>query len=91
MSTVNEIDNKAFPKLSKKKVEVNDLYIGGDKNMAGLDLMMYKDGIKDGREEGRVEGKVAVYVKLYKENMVSKEYAANELHISVDEFIKLAN
>ena len=57
MSTVNEVDDETFPKLSKKKTEVNDLYIGGNENMAGLDLMMYRDGLKAGRAEGRAEGK----------------------------------
>ena len=42
--------------MKRVTIEVNDLYIGGDKNMAGLDLMMYKDGVKDGRAEGREEG-----------------------------------
>ena len=30
MTTVNDIDDKTFPKLSKKKEEINSLYIGGD-------------------------------------------------------------
>ncbi len=89
MTTIAEIDSKTFPKLSQKKIEVNDLYLGGDKNMAGLDLMMYKDGVKDGKQEGREEGRQELMIKLYKDNMVSKEYASNELHISIDEFIRL--
>ena len=82
MSTVNEVDDKAFPKLSKKKVEVNDLYIGGDKNMAGLDLMMYKDGIKDGREEGKIKE----LVELVKENLLNIVVAAKRLGITEEEF-----
>ena len=98
MSTINDIDDKTFPKLSKKKLEVNDLYIGGDKNMAGLDLMMYKDGVKDGRaegrEEGRVEGRVEgmkqLLIDQFNHNLVSKEYAANKLNMTVDKFLRLA-
>ena len=30
MTTVEDIDDKTFPKLSKKKEEINSLYIGGD-------------------------------------------------------------
>ena len=70
MSTINDIDDKTFPKLSKKKLEVNDLYIGGDKNMAGLDLMMYKDGVKDGRIEGREEGRVEGRVEGMKQLLI---------------------
>ena len=98
MATINDIDDKTFPKLSKKKLEVNDLYIGGDKNMAGLDLMMYKDGVKDGRaegrEEGRVEGRVEgmkqLLIDQFNHNLVSKEYAANKLNMTVDKFLRLA-
>ena len=49
MTTVNDVDDEIFPTLSKKKTEVNDMYIGGIENMAGLDLIMYKDGLKAGR------------------------------------------
>ena len=59
MTTVSEVDDERFPKLSERKVEVNDLYMGGDKNMAGLDLMMYRDGVKAGVKTGREEGRVA--------------------------------
>ena len=58
MTTVKEIDNKIFPILSKKKEEVNKLYIGGENNMSGLSLEMYRDGLKAGRTEGRAEGRV---------------------------------
>ena len=57
MTTIKEVDDKTFPTLSRKKKEINDMYIGGDRNMAGLDLMMYKDGLREGREEGRAEGR----------------------------------
>ena len=107
MSTVNEVDDKMFPKLSKKKLEVNDLYIGGDKNMAGLDLMMYKDGIKDGREkgreegirkgikrgreEGREEGKINLMVEMVRKGLIDTEIASKGLGISEEEVLKLVN
>ena len=98
MSTINDIDDKTFPKLSKKKLEVNDLYIGGDKNMAGLDLMMYKDGVKDGRIEGREEGRaegiqqgsIKAILNMFKKGLIKIADAASELGVSEKEFMKLA-
>ena len=98
MSTVNEVDDETFPKLSKKKVEVNDLYIGGDENMAGLDLMMYRDGLKAGKAEGRAEGmqqgreegEMEAFIKIYKGGMINANDAARMLNISVEQFLKFA-
>ena len=48
-----------------------------------------KDYAKELREEGREEGRASLYKKLYREGKVSKEYAANDLKISVEEFLKM--
>ena len=105
MTTVDEVDEKTFPKLSKRKKEINKMIIGGNKNMQGLTLEMYKDGIKEGRQQGIKQGlnqgikqglnkgikqgSIKVFVKLYKNKIVSKEYAAKELNITEKEFMKL--
>ena len=97
MSTVNEVDDETFPKLSKKKTEVNDLYIGGNENMAGLDLMMYRDGLKAGRAEGKAEGRaegmqqgiVSILVRQFKDKKISAQDGADYLNITVDEFLEL--
>lgn len=65
---------------------MNDLYIGGDKNMAGLDLMMYKDGLK----EGRAEGSLNTILSMFKKGIIKIANAAKELGISEKEFMKLA-
>ena len=93
MTTVKEIDDKIFPVLSKKKIEINDMYIGGDKNMAGLDLMMYKDGLKEGREEGREEGMIeginSILIRQFNDKKITAKDAAWYLNITEDEFLKL--
>ena len=107
LTTVNDIDNEVFPTLSKKKIEVNEMYIGGTENMAGLDLMMYKDGIKVGREEGKEEGMqqgmqkgmqqgmqqgmVKILVRQFKDKKISAKEGAEYLNITVNEFLKLVN
>ena len=106
MMTVDDVDEKSFPVLSKKKEEINDLYIGGDQNMAGLDLVMYKDGLRIGKKEGRLEGReegiqqseqqakknlISLLVRGYKSDMVDIGFAAKELGITEKEFIKLVN
>ena len=59
MTTVDETDEKEFPIISQKKREINKLYIGGEENMQGLDLIMYKDGLKAGRAAGLQAGRKA--------------------------------
>ena len=80
--------------MKRVTIEVNDLYIGGDKNMAGLDLMMYKDGVKDGREEGRAEGiqqgSIKAILNMFKKGLIKIKDAASELGVSEKEFMKLA-
>lgn len=72
----------------------------GENNMAGLDLMMYNDGVKagkkagimegraEGRAEGRVEGSMSSIVSLYKKGLITIEVAAEELNMSTEEFKK---
>ena len=89
MTTVEEIDDKTFPKLSKRKEEINKLYIGGDKNMAGLDLIMYKDGLKEGRREGIQQGSITIVLNLFKQKSIDLDTAAKALNMSENEFLKL--
>ena len=64
--------------------------------MAGLDLMMYNDGVKAGKKvgimegiaEGRVEGSKNSIVSLYKKGLITIEVAAEELNMSIEEFKK---
>ena len=93
MTTVNEIDDKTFPQLSKRKEEINSLYIGGDRNMAGLDLMMYKDGLKEGmqlgREEGMQQGSISVVLNMFKQKLIDISTATKALNMTENEFLKL--
>ena len=86
MTTVDNTDDKEFPKLSITKDRVNKLYLGGENNMAGLDLMMYNDGVKAGIKEGRAEGSMSSVVNLYKKGLITIEVAAEELNMSTEEF-----
>ena len=45
------------------------------------------EGLLEGRLEGRLEGKSDLLIQQYKENIISKEYAAKALNISVSEFM----
>ena len=56
--------------------------------MAGLDLMMYNDGVKAGIKEGRAEGSKSSVVSLYKKGLLTIEAAAEELNMSTEEFKK---
>ena len=64
--------------------------------MAGLDLMMYNDGVKagikegraEGMAEGRAEGSKSSVVSLYKKGLLTIEAAAEELNMSTEEFKK---
>ena len=96
MTTVNDIDEKDFPKLSERKEEVNNMDIGGS-NMAGLDLMLYKYGMKNGKRAGREEGvqqgmrqgKISAFVEMVKNNLLSINVAAKSLNMSESEFASL--
>ncbi len=58
--------------------------------MMSKEMMEILDDVRDeAMEVGIEKGKQELMVKLYKDNMVSKEYASSELHISVDEFLRL--
>ena len=99
MTTISDTDEKAFPILSKRKLEINDMYIGGDMNMSGLTKEIYMDGLKEGkqvgkeagREEGRKEGKLAFAINMFKKKLIELKDAAAELGMSEKEFLKLAN
>lgn len=95
MTTVNDVDNTTFPILSKRKEEINKLYIGGENNMSGLSLEMYKDGLKEGRAEGMQQGieqgELEAFIKIYKKGMIKADDAARMLDMTVEQFLKLAN
>jgi predicted HTH domain antitoxin len=65
---------------------------GGENNMAGLDLMMYNDGVKAGKKvgvmEGIAEGSKNSIVSLYKKGLITIEVAAEELNMSIEEIKK---
>ena len=78
-----------FPILSKRKEEINKLYIGGENNMSGLSLEMYKDGLKEGRAEGRAEGGISVVLNMFKQKLIDLATAASALNMSEKDFLKL--
>ena len=98
MTTVNEVDNRTFPILSKRKEEINKLYIGGENNMSGLSLEMYKDGLKEGRAEGiqqgmqqgMQQGEVEAFIKIYKKGLIKAIDASKMLNMTEEDFLKLA-
>ena len=91
MTTSDVVNNKEFPTLSKQKQIVNNLYIGGEKNMNGILLDMYEDGIKDGIEQGIEQGKIALALKMFNDRKISANDGAEYLGISIDEFLSLVN
>jgi len=68
--------------------------------MAGLDLIMYKDGLKIGKAEGRAEGieqgiergllqgKLDILVEMVKDKTLSVPEAAKRMGLSEKEFLK---
>ena len=101
MTTVNEVDNTAFPILSKRKEEINKLYIGGENNMSGLSLEMYKDGLEEGRvegmqqgiqqgmQQGMQQGEVDAFIKIYKKGLIKAIDASKMLNMTEKDFLKL--
>ena len=69
--------------------------------MQGLDLIMYKDGLKAGRTAGRKAGmqagmkagmkagKLAGIIELFKNNVITISQAISALNVSESEFNKL--
>lgn len=91
MTTVNDIDNKEFPELSKRKEDINNLYIGGERNMNGVLQYVYEGGIKDGIKQGLEQGKIDILVSQFNNKKISAQEAADYLGISADEFLELVN
>ena len=97
MTTIDEVDNKVFPILSKKKEEINRLYIRGENNMSGLSLEMYKDGLKEGRVEGiqqgmrqgMQKGEIEAFIKIYKKGLIKAIEASKMLNITEKDFLEL--
>ena len=57
--------------------------------MAGLDLIMYKDGLKEGRREGIQQGSITIVLNLFKQKSIDLDTAAKALNMSENEFLKL--
>ena len=57
---------------------------------AELEAKMRAEAIAEGKAEGRTMGSKATLVSLYRKNLIRAEDAANELSITVEEFLKLA-
>ena len=97
MTTIDEVDNKVFPILSKRKEEINKLYIGGENNMSGISLEMYKDGLKEGRVEGiqqgmrqgMQKGEIEAFIKIYKKGLIKAIEASKMLNITEKDFLEL--
>ena len=96
----NNYENESeFPKLTEKKKELKGKLKGGYP-MTGISREIYMDGRAEGIAEGKAEGKAEgiaegfakmkeLLVELYNKNMVTKEYAAEKLSMTEDEFLKL--
>ena len=86
------MNKQLFPSLTETKKKYNDLK-GGDKIMSGLTREIYLDGYasgeKRGEERGLLEGMKELLVEMYNNNMITKEYAADKLNITEEEFLKL--
>ena len=100
LKKIDYMNKQLFPNLTETKKKYNDLK-GGDRIMSGLTREIYLDGYasgeKRGEERGLLEGKAEgilagmkeLLIEMYNNNMVTKEYAANKLNISEEEFLKL--
>ena len=100
LKKIDYMNKQLFPNLTETKKKYNDLK-GGDRIMSGLTREIYLDGYASGEErgkeigilEGKAEGILAgmkeLLIEMYNNNMVTKEYAANKLNISEEEFLKL--
>lgn len=89
----NNYENESeFPKLTEKKKELKGKLKGGYP-MTGISREIYMDGRAEGIAEGKAEGVLAgmkeLLIEMYCKNMVTKEYAAEKLSMTEDEFLKL--
>lgn len=85
----NEVE---FPKLTEKKKEINGKLKGGYP-MTGISREIFMDGkavgIAEGKAEGFIIGMQELLIEQYSKNMITKEYAAQKLNMTEDEFLKL--
>lgn len=77
-------NEEEFPNLTEKKKELRGKLKGGYP-MTGISREIYMDG----KAEGFIIGMKELLVEMYSNNMITKEYAANKLNITEDEFLKL--
>ena len=73
MTTVEDIDNELFPRLSRSKENINKLYIGGERNMNGVLLEAYKDGVEDGVAKGMEQGRSNLLQELLGKGIITNE------------------
>lgn len=81
-------NEKEFPNLTEKKKELRGKLKGGY-HMTGISREIYLDGKAEGKAEGFVIGMKELLIEMYANNMVTKEFAANKLNITEEEFLKL--
>ena len=90
LTKLDYTNEQLFPKLTETKIKYEKLRNGG-KVMSGLTREIFLDGFASGEKRGAIEGIKELLIDMYKQNMVSKEYAANKLNITEEEFLKLVN
>ena len=65
--------------------------------MAGLDLIMYKDGLREGVKEGKKEGiqqgiqqgSISTVLNMFNQKLINVDIAAKALNMTQNEFLKL--
>ena len=88
LTKLDHTNKKLFPKLTETKIKYSGLK-GGNKKMSGLTREIYLDGYETGEKRGEVKGMTELLLELYKQNMITKEYAAKKLNITEEEFLEL--
>ena len=95
LTKLDYLNRQLFPNLSETKKKYNNLK-GGDRIMSGLTREIYLDGYETGEMRGEARGKEIgmlagmkeLLIEMYNNNMVTKEYAANKLNITEEEFLE---
>ena len=73
------LENQLKSKYYKYKQVLN---LGGENNMSGLSLEMYKAGLKDGREEGGI----SIVLNMFKQKLIDLATASSALNMSEKDF-----
>ena len=92
LTKLDHTNKKLFPKLTETKIKYSGLK-GGNKKMSGLTREIYIDGYETGEKRGEakgiIEGMKGLLIELYNKNIITKEYAAEKLNITSEEFLEL--